>query len=110
MAVRQSSRIHQKGAVVSDEVDALDQDLHYTHPVLHVIAPLAAIGATLLARKVLDIAYKQITGHAPPQSDDPSVRFSRALAWTVISAGSAAVVEMVIYRAAGRMSPRPEDA
>ena len=90
---------------MADDVMGSDEDLEYAHPVLHVAAPLAAIAATLVARKVLNLAYSQVTGNKPPASDDPSVRFSRALVWTVISAGSAAVVEMLIYRAASRKTP-----
>lgn len=78
---------------------------HHVHPVLHIVAPIAALGATWAARKALNVAYEKISGHVPPAADDPAVSFGRALIWTVISAGTAAVVEMVIFRAAGRMSP-----
>lgn len=80
-------------------------DERRAYPVLHVTAPLVVLGATWLARKVLNTAYERATGHTPPVPDDPRVSFGRALAWTLVAAGSAAVIEMVIYRAASKMVP-----
>ena len=84
--------------------DNVESERH-AHPVLHITAPLVVLGATWLARKVLNTAYERATGKTPPVPDDPRVSFGRALAWTLVAAGSAAVIEMVIYRAAGKVIP-----
>lgn len=86
------------------ESDTTEQERR-AYPVLHVTAPLVVLGATWLARKVLNTTYERVTGRTPPVPDDPRVSFARALAWTLLAAGSAAVVEMVIYRAASKMVP-----
>jgi len=46
-----------------------------------------------------------VTGNAAPDPEDPSVSFGKALAWALLIAGAATVIEMVIYRAASRVSP-----
>lgn len=72
------------------------------HPVLHVIAPLAALAATWGIRKGLAVAYRSATGSPPPLPDDPGVPLRKALVWTLATTASAAVVEMLILRAANR--------
>ena len=73
-------------------------------PVVHVIAPLVAYGATMLVRKVLQTGYRQLTGDEAPDAKDPQVRFTRALAWTVVTASTSAVVEVAVYRYANKRS------
>jgi hypothetical protein len=68
------------------------------NPMVHVIAPIAAIAATMFARRLLNGGYRQITGHSAPVPKDPSVSFSRAIAWTALTAATAAVVEVMVYR------------
>jgi hypothetical protein len=70
------------------------------NPLVHVIAPIAAIAATMLARRLLNGGYRQITGHSAPVPKDPSVSFPRAIAWTALTAATAAVVEVMVYRSA----------
>jgi hypothetical protein len=68
------------------------------NPMVHVIAPLVAFGATLLVRKVLSSGYRMVTGTDAPDTRDPQVKFTRALTWTIITAATAAVVEVEVYR------------
>jgi hypothetical protein len=68
------------------------------NPMVHVIAPIAAIAATMLARRLLNSGYRQVTGHSAPVPKDPSVSFNRAIAWTALTAATAAVVEVMVYR------------
>lgn len=79
------------------------------YPVLKIAAPFVALAATWAAERVLSAAYSAATGHKPPDADDRSVHFARALAWTVATATTAAVVQMVIYRAAAKAIPVDED-
>lgn len=65
---------------------------------VHVIAPLAAMAATWVARKVMDSAYRGVTGHRPPSADDPRTSLKKALVWAAITAAAAAVVEVAVYR------------
>jgi hypothetical protein len=68
------------------------------NPMVHVIAPLVAFGATMLVRKVLTSGYRMVTGTDAPDTRDPQVKFTRALTWTIITAATAAVVEVEVYR------------
>jgi len=74
----------------------------HVSPLTHVAAPLIAFGATMIARKALDFGYRRATGHDAPNATDPQVRLSRALAWTAVTAVTAAVVEVAVYRAVTR--------
>jgi hypothetical protein len=65
---------------------------------VHVIAPIVAFGATMLVRKVLQTGYRLVTGSDAPDTRDPQVKFTRALTWTIITAATAAVVEVEVYR------------
>ena len=70
----------------------------HVNPMVHVIAPIVAFGATMLARKVLTTGYRLLTHADAPDARDPQVKFSRALTWTIITAATAAVVEVEVYR------------
>lgn len=83
---------------------------HAAHPVLRVTAPLVALGATWAVGKAMSSAYTAITGNEPPAAEDRSVSFGRVLAWTVLTATTSAVVQMVIYRAAARALPESTDS
>lgn len=72
---------------------------HTPHPMLKVAAPLIVIAATWATRKTLTLGYSALTGKQPPNPDDRRVSFGRALTWTIATAATAAVVQMVIYRA-----------
>ena len=74
------------------------------NPLVHVIAPLVAYGATVVVRKVLQTGYRRLTGSDAPDTHDPQVNFARALAWTVITASTSAVVEVAVYRYANKRS------
>ena len=72
------------------------------NPMVHVVAPLIAIGATMIVRKMLNQGYKRTTGHAAPDSRDPNTRLASALIWTAVTAAAAAVAEVAVYRATAR--------
>lgn len=78
---------------------------HAAHPVFKVAAPLIALGATWAADQALSAVYRKVTGNPPPSPEDRNVSFGRALAWTVATATTAAVVSMVIYRYSARRMP-----
>ena len=76
------------------------------NPFMHMIAPIAAVGATLIMRKVLTSAYERRTGHDFPDPRDPAVSFTRALGWAVAIAATAAAVETVVFRVTNRAGSR----
>ena len=76
------------------------------NPIAHLIAPIAAIGATMLVRKLMNVGYERTTGRSAPAPRDPAVSFGRALLWTAVTAATAAVVEVAVYRIANQMGER----
>lgn len=80
------------------------------NPLAHLIAPVAAIGATFLVRKALDRGYRSVTGHRAPEARDPGVSLRQALLWTAATAVTAALVEVAVYRLANQWGARPPSA
>lgn len=72
------------------------------NPIMHLIAPVTAIGATMVMRKVLNAGYQRSTGLNAPDPHDSRVNFGRALIWAIVTAAAAAAVETVVYRAMNR--------
>ena len=66
--------------------------------VLHLVAPIAAIGATMVLRRVMNSGYRAVTGTAPPDPRDGTSSWARAITWAAVTAATAAVVEVVVYR------------
>ena len=82
--------------VISDVTEILDVEDPST--MVKIIAPVAAIGATWLVRKVLDSGYKAATGKQPPHASDPGQSMMRIILWAATSAAAIAVVNVVIDR------------
>ena len=80
------------------------------NPLAHLIAPVAAIGATFLVRKALDRGYRSVTGHRAPEARDPGVSLRQALLWTAATAVTAALVVVAVYRLANQWGARPSSA
>jgi len=84
----------------ADGVNADESDAGGMNPAMHLVAPLVAIGATFVVRKVMDASYRSVTGKEVPAPRDPSTSWGRALAWAMVTAAVAAAVEVAVYRAA----------
>lgn len=93
-----------KGGQVDERV-SVDETVEI-NPLAHLIAPLAAIGATMLVRKMMNSGYEGVTGHPAPAPRDPAISFGRALLWTAVTAATAAVVEVAVYRIANQLGER----
>lgn len=78
------------------------------HPVLKIAAPFVVLAATWAADRALSAGYSAVTGKKPPNVDDRAVSFARALTWTLATATTAAVIQLVIYRAAAKGIPDGE--
>jgi hypothetical protein len=70
--------------------------------VITAVGSLAAMGAAMAARSILKMAYRKATGAEPPAADDTRVSFGRALRWTLMTAATAAVIELVVQRAVAK--------
>ena len=71
-------------------------------PVAMMVAPVVAFGATFLARKALSSAYRAVTGSDAPSHNDRTVPVGKVIAWAALSGATAAVIEVVAFRAAAR--------
>ena len=87
-------------------LSADSDDAETISPGMHLIAPLVAIGATFVVRKVMDASYRSVTGKEVPAPRDPSTSWGRALAWAVVTAAVAAAVEVAVYRATATAGSR----
>lgn len=62
---------------------------------------LAAVGATIIARKVVQKAWKVGTGNEPPANpEDPDVGFVEALGFAVLSGSIVGIARMLAGRKA----------
>lgn len=74
-------------------------DLDQTdEPSFTLMAPVIAVGATMLVRKLLDTGYRRVTGREAPGPRDTADGLMRVIAWTVATAAAAAIVEVAVYR------------
>jgi hypothetical protein len=76
------------------------------NPLAHIIAPIVAIGATMLVRKWMNSGYKRVAKGPVPTAGDPRVSLGRALMWSAITAATAAVVEVAVFRVANHLGER----
>lgn len=72
------------------------------NPAMHLIAPIVAVGATMLVRKALNSGYRRVTGSPAPSPGERDVTLGRALMWAVVTAATAAAVEVAVYRIVNR--------
>lgn len=88
-------------------LEATEATEAHINPVAHLLAPIAAVAATFMVRKVLDRGYRTVTGSRAPEARDPGVSLGRALMWTAATAVTAALVEVAVYRLANQWGARP---
>ena len=80
------------------------------HPALRRLAPLVAAGAVWTARVVINQTYRRASGRTPPVPSDPRTSWGRAIAWTALTATTAAVIEVAVHRVANERLPRRRPA
>jgi hypothetical protein len=68
------------------------------NPVMHIIAPIAAIAVTMIVRNLLNKGYEKSTGKKPPLPRDPRTSAMQAIVWTAAITTAAAVAEVAVYR------------
>ncbi len=79
------------------EQEALSREVN-VNPIVHLIAPIAAIGATMIVRKIVNSSYRGFTGREAPRVNDATVPLVKALLWAAATAAIAAGVEVMAYR------------
>jgi hypothetical protein len=87
-----------QGADVSSEVEYGGR----AHPLLHLLAPLVAAGAVWVARTGIGITYERLAGRKRPVPSDPETTWRHAIAWTAVTATTAAVIEVTVRRVANK--------
>jgi hypothetical protein len=87
-----------KNQLIPDESELKAHSSAENQLVVHVLAPIAAMAATWAARKALNSTYRKLTGRGAPDPQDAQVALGSALAWAAITAASAAVVEVAVFR------------
>jgi hypothetical protein len=67
------------------------------------LASLAAFGAAFGARKLITLAWKQVTGKEPPTDPhDPAVGIGEALAWAVLTGVAIETARLLAVRATSK--------
>ncbi len=66
------------------------------------VKALAGMGAAFVARKVIIIVGKKLTGREPPDPEDPQVALSEALVWGIVIAVGVHTARVLATRAATR--------
>ncbi len=73
----------------------------------NVVALVATLGATAVAKKIADKTWKVSAGKEPPTDpSDPDVEFREAIVWAVISGTAVSVARMLIARRMARSDRR----
>lgn len=86
----------------TSDVQQVPPDETGPSPLLHLVAPIVAIGATMIVRKALNAGYRRATGSDAPGPRDPGVSIGRVLLWSVVTAAAATAVEVAVYRITNR--------
>ena len=73
------------------------------------VTALVGFAAAFAARKVIQFAWKKITGKEPPDAEDPQVALAEALAWGIAMAVGVQVVRLLAVRAATRSDTEPAE-
>lgn len=69
-----------------------------------VVTMASAVASGLLARKALDLAWRRVSGHAPPKRPgSPRVSMSEAALWTAAAGIAVGVAKLVGERAAAEL-------
>ncbi|MFN8170554.1 MAG: DUF4235 domain-containing protein [Candidatus Nanopelagicales bacterium] len=93
--------------VSGDAVAEVETEIN---PVMHLVAPIAAVFVTMIVRSAVNKAYEKATGRPAPEARDPRTSIVRALAWTTVITTTAAVAEVLVYRTVNKLGSKPHQA
>lgn len=67
--------------------------------------------ATIVAQRVVSAGWRGVTGHEPPNPNDPAVSTMSAISWTIASGVGLAVAQLLVTRFAARQfGEQPDEA
>ncbi|MBI1351525.1 MAG: DUF4235 domain-containing protein [Actinomycetales bacterium] len=92
----------------STEIEPMFEEDLEVNPMVHLIAPVAAILGTMVVRKIVGTAYSRATGRPAPDARDPRTPVMRAFMWTAVITTTTAIAEVAIYRAVQRMGEKKD--
>lgn len=64
----------------------------------NLIGTLLALGAGMLAQKLISALWRGVIGEPPEDPDDPDTNLGEALSWAVASGAAVAVVKIMTTR------------
>ncbi|MFZ5852038.1 MAG: DUF4235 domain-containing protein [Actinomycetota bacterium] len=66
-----------------------------------VFGGLAAVGAALLARRLVEVGWRGVTGTAPPTNpESPDVTWQEAVGWALLSGAAVGLARLLATRQA----------
>jgi hypothetical protein len=74
-----------------------------------VLTGVVGFAAAFVARKLIQFAWKKITGREPPEPDDPQVALGEAVAWALLTSVTVQLARMLATRATSRRSIEPAE-
>jgi len=74
-----------------------------------IFVGVVGFAAAFVARKVIQFAWKKVTGKEPPEPEDPQVALGEAVVWAVLMSVSVQLARMLATRAASRRSIEPAE-
>jgi hypothetical protein len=74
-----------------------------------ILTAVVGFAASFVARKLIQFAWKKITGREPPEPEDPQVALGEAVTWAVLTAVSVQLARMLATRATSRRPIEPEE-
>jgi Protein of unknown function (DUF4235) len=76
-----------------------------------IVSGIAAMIAAFLARKVVTLAWTKATGKEPPaHPEDPDVKLSEALGWSMLTGVIVGAAKLLATRAAARRTHSGPDS
>ena len=74
--------------------------------VSRAVSAAAGAAAGFVARKVISLAWKKITGKEPPEHpEDPQVALGEAMAWALLVGAAGGTARLLATRATSRRQP-----
>lgn len=67
-----------------------------------IVTAVVGFAAAFAARKLIQFAWKKITGKEPPEPEDPQVALGEAIAWALLTSVSVQLARMLATRATSR--------
>jgi len=71
-----------------------------------VVTTVAALAAALVVQRAIAVGWRAVTGHSVPGANDDQVSTAELVTYAAISAGTIAIVRVIVARKAGQLVSR----